>query len=97
MLFITVFDVCGYFLFFLSPPPPSSEGVLLCRGNSLLTGSNTHWLRLWEVESVRRMKPLGKVPRKEGFVAPPKSSSDSHFSYPIICSLTSHIDKRQTM
>ncbi|XP_051927362.1 WD repeat-containing protein 90 [Hippocampus zosterae] len=41
-------------------------GVLLCRGNSLLTGSNTHWLRLWEVEAVRRMKPLGKVSRKDG-------------------------------
>ncbi|XP_049615382.1 WD repeat-containing protein 90 isoform X4 [Syngnathus scovelli] len=36
-------------------------GVLLCRANSLLTGSNTHWLRLWEVEAVpRRMKLLAK-------------------------------------
>uniref|UniRef100_A0A667XN02 WD repeat domain 90 n=1 Tax=Myripristis murdjan TaxID=586833 RepID=A0A667XN02_9TELE len=27
-------------------------GVLLCRGNCLLTGSNTRWLRLWEVKAV---------------------------------------------
>lgn len=31
-------------------------GVLLCRGNRLLTGSNTRWLRLWEVEAVRGVK-----------------------------------------
>lgn len=32
-------------------------GVLLCRGNRLLTGSNTRWLRLWEVDALRGMKP----------------------------------------
>uniref|UniRef100_A0A672FSF8 WD repeat domain 90 n=1 Tax=Salarias fasciatus TaxID=181472 RepID=A0A672FSF8_SALFA len=31
-------------------------GVLLCRGNRLLTGSNTRCLRLWEVEAVQRVK-----------------------------------------
>lgn len=36
-------------------------GVLLCRGNRLLTGSNTRWLRLWEVDAVRGVKPQGKV------------------------------------
>ncbi|CAK6964162.1 WD repeat-containing protein 90 [Scomber scombrus] len=36
-------------------------GVLLCRGNRLLTGSNTRWLRLWEVEAVQGLKPQGKV------------------------------------
>ncbi|XP_061823595.1 WD repeat-containing protein 90 isoform X2 [Nerophis lumbriciformis] len=36
-------------------------GILLCRGNSLLTGSNTHWLRLWEVEAVLGMKPQAKA------------------------------------
>ncbi|XP_073345853.1 WD repeat-containing protein 90 [Pagrus major] len=36
-------------------------GVLLCRGNRLLTGSNTRWLRLWEVEAVRGVKPQEKV------------------------------------
>uniref|UniRef100_A0AAQ4Q091 WD repeat domain 90 n=1 Tax=Gasterosteus aculeatus aculeatus TaxID=481459 RepID=A0AAQ4Q091_GASAC len=30
-------------------------GVLLCRGNRLLTGSNTRWLRLWEVDALRGM------------------------------------------
>lgn len=33
------------------------EGVLLCRGNRLLTGSNTRWLRLWEVGAVSGAKP----------------------------------------
>uniref|UniRef100_A0A667XFV9 WD repeat-containing protein 90 n=2 Tax=Myripristis murdjan TaxID=586833 RepID=A0A667XFV9_9TELE len=32
-------------------------GVLLCRGNCLLTGSNTRWLRLWEVKAVQGIKP----------------------------------------
>ncbi|KAM8730726.1 WD repeat-containing protein 90 isoform 2-T2 [Acanthopagrus schlegelii] len=36
-------------------------GVLLCRGNRLLTGSNTRWLRLWEVEAVWGVKPQEKV------------------------------------
>ncbi|GLD57492.1 WD repeat-containing protein 90 [Lates japonicus] len=36
-------------------------GVLLCRGNHLLTGSNTRWLRLWEVEAVKGVKPQEKV------------------------------------
>ncbi|TMS21879.1 Mitochondrial Rho GTPase 2 [Larimichthys crocea] len=36
-------------------------GVLLCRGNRLLTGSNTRWLRLWAVEAVRGVMPQEKV------------------------------------
>lgn len=36
-------------------------GVLFCRGNHLLTGSNTRWLRLWEVEAVKGVKPQEKV------------------------------------
>ncbi|KAM9424099.1 WD repeat-containing protein 90 isoform 2-T2 [Pholidichthys leucotaenia] len=40
-------------------------GVLVCRGNRLLTGSNTRWLRLWEVEAVRGVKPVGKVDNVE--------------------------------
>ncbi|XP_071395607.1 WD repeat-containing protein 90 [Centroberyx affinis] len=36
-------------------------GVLLCRGNRLLTGSNTRWLRLWGIEAVQGMKPGGEV------------------------------------
>ncbi|XP_054455160.1 WD repeat-containing protein 90 isoform X2 [Anoplopoma fimbria] len=35
-------------------------GVLLCRGNRLLTGSNTRWLRLWEVDALQGVKPEGK-------------------------------------
>lgn len=45
-------------------------GVLLCRGNRLLTGSNTRWLRLWEVGAVQGLKPQGKVSSVEDrFVA----------------------------
>ncbi|KAK2820247.1 hypothetical protein Q5P01_023206 [Channa striata] len=36
-------------------------GVMLCRGNRLLTGSNTRWLRLWDVASVESMKPQEKL------------------------------------
>ncbi|XP_055085612.1 WD repeat-containing protein 90 [Periophthalmus magnuspinnatus] len=36
-------------------------GVLRCQGSHLLTGSNTRWLRLWEVGAVQGMRPLGKV------------------------------------
>uniref|UniRef100_A0A3Q3IDR4 WD repeat domain 90 n=1 Tax=Monopterus albus TaxID=43700 RepID=A0A3Q3IDR4_MONAL len=36
-------------------------GVLLCRGKRLLTGSNTCWLRLWEVEAIQGVKPQEKV------------------------------------
>lgn len=35
-------------------------GVLLCRGSRLLTGGNTRCLRLWEVETVRSLKPEEK-------------------------------------
>ncbi|KAF7661567.1 hypothetical protein LDENG_00259130 [Lucifuga dentata] len=40
-------------------------GVLICRGNRLLTGSNTRWLRLWEVEAARGVKPQEKVSNVE--------------------------------
>ncbi|CAN9508568.1 unnamed protein product [Ophioblennius macclurei] len=36
-------------------------GVLLCRGNRLLTGSNTRWLRLWGVGAVQGVWPREKV------------------------------------
>lgn len=36
-------------------------GVLLCRGNRLLTGSNTRWLRLWQVEALLSVKPQENV------------------------------------
>ncbi|XP_061564581.1 WD repeat-containing protein 90 isoform X1 [Cololabis saira] len=36
-------------------------GVLLCRGNRLLTGSNTRWLRLWGVEAVLGLRPKEKL------------------------------------
>uniref|UniRef100_A0AAQ6AM06 WD repeat domain 90 n=1 Tax=Amphiprion ocellaris TaxID=80972 RepID=A0AAQ6AM06_AMPOC len=36
-------------------------GVLLCRGNRLLTGSNTRWLRQWEVEARRKPSSFGKT------------------------------------
>lgn len=31
--------------------------MLLCQGNRLLTGSNSRWLRLWEVEALQAVKP----------------------------------------
>lgn len=40
-------------------------GVLLCRGNRLLTGSSTHWLRLWEVKAFCPVQPQEKVSSSE--------------------------------
>ncbi|KAM6898195.1 WD repeat-containing protein 90 [Lycodopsis pacificus] len=40
-------------------------GVLLCRGNRLLTGSNTRWLRLWDVDALRGVKPQEKYCNEE--------------------------------
>lgn len=51
-----LFESCAFGLFWVP-----DVGVLLCRGNRLLTGSNTRWLRLWEVEAVRGVQPQGKV------------------------------------
>ncbi|XP_077482569.1 WD repeat-containing protein 90 [Stigmatopora argus] len=44
-------------------------GVLLCRGNRLLTGSDTQRLRLWGVEAVRRFGPEGHAAKKNGAVS----------------------------
>ncbi|XP_041733420.1 WD repeat-containing protein 90 [Coregonus clupeaformis] len=40
-------------------------GVLLCRGNRLLTGSNTRRLRLWGVAAVQSMRPGGEASNTE--------------------------------
>ncbi|CDQ58725.1 unnamed protein product [Oncorhynchus mykiss] len=40
-------------------------GVLLCRGNRLLTGSNTRRLRLWGVAAVQGMRPGGEASNTE--------------------------------
>uniref|UniRef100_A0A4W6G2L9 WD repeat domain 90 n=1 Tax=Lates calcarifer TaxID=8187 RepID=A0A4W6G2L9_LATCA len=40
-------------------------GVLFCRGNHLLTGSNTRWLRLWEVEAVKGVNGTSVVLEQE--------------------------------
>lgn len=55
-------------------------GVLLCRNNRLLTGSNTRWLQLWDVEAVQHMKPEGKIVSVE-----PRSGSLSLVDgYPVL-------------
>ncbi|XP_031699208.1 WD repeat-containing protein 90 isoform X1 [Anarrhichthys ocellatus] len=40
-------------------------GVLLCRGNRLLTGSNTRWLRLWDVDALQGVTPQEKYCNEE--------------------------------
>ncbi|XP_055006516.1 WD repeat-containing protein 90 [Boleophthalmus pectinirostris] len=40
-------------------------GVLRCQDSHLLTGSNTRWLRLWEVEAIHGMRSLGKISNME--------------------------------
>ncbi|KAM3592554.1 uncharacterized protein V6R79_021158 [Siganus canaliculatus] len=58
---VCVWDVNTHCCFITWEADEGEIGVLLCRGNRLLTGSNTRWLRLWEVEAVQRMKPPEKV------------------------------------
>ncbi|XP_036389825.1 WD repeat-containing protein 90 [Megalops cyprinoides] len=41
-------------------------GVLLCRGNRLLTGSNTRRIRLWAVAAVQGMRPAAEGSKDSG-------------------------------
>ncbi|XP_072229948.1 WD repeat-containing protein 90 [Leuresthes tenuis] len=58
---VCAWDVNTQHCFMVWEADSGEIGVLLCRGNRLLTGSNTRWLRLWEVEAVQCMKPKDKV------------------------------------
>ncbi|XP_028424157.1 WD repeat-containing protein 90 isoform X2 [Perca flavescens] len=58
---VCVWDVNTQRCFMTWEADEGEIGVLLCRGNRLLTGSNTRWLRLWEVEAVQGVKPQEKV------------------------------------
>ncbi|XP_070846624.1 WD repeat-containing protein 90 [Chaetodon trifascialis] len=58
---VCVWDVNTQHCFMTWEADEGEIGVLLCRGNRLLTGSNTRWLRLWEVEAVQGVKPQEKV------------------------------------
>ncbi|XP_063748546.1 WD repeat-containing protein 90 [Eleginops maclovinus] len=62
---ICVWDVNTQRCFMTWEADEGEIGVLRCRGNHLLTGSNTRWLRLWEVEAVRGVKPQEKVCSRE--------------------------------
>ncbi|XP_047466070.1 WD repeat-containing protein 90 [Mugil cephalus] len=57
---VCVWDVNTQSCFMTWEADEGEIGVLLCRGNRLLTGSNTRWLRLWEVEAAQGMKPRDK-------------------------------------
>uniref|UniRef100_UPI0037E729E7 WD repeat-containing protein 90 n=1 Tax=Semicossyphus pulcher TaxID=241346 RepID=UPI0037E729E7 len=58
---VCVWDINAQRCFMTWEADEGEIGVLLCRGNRLLTGSNTRWLRLWEVEAVQGVKPREKV------------------------------------
>ncbi|CAG04360.1 unnamed protein product, partial [Tetraodon nigroviridis] len=53
---VCVWDVATRRCFMTWEAEESEIGVLLCRGNRLLTGSNSRWLRLWEVEALQAVK-----------------------------------------
>ncbi|XP_068162338.1 WD repeat-containing protein 90 [Antennarius striatus] len=63
---ICSWDVSTHHCFMTWEANKGEIGVLLCRENRLLTGSNTRWLQLWDVGAVLRMKPEEKVERVEG-------------------------------
>ncbi|XP_020493168.2 WD repeat-containing protein 90 [Labrus bergylta] len=58
---VCVWDVTTQRCFMTWEADEGEIGVLLCRGNRLLTGSNTCWLRLWEVGAALGVKPREKV------------------------------------
>nr|XP_046233487.1 WD repeat-containing protein 90 isoform X2 [Scatophagus argus] len=58
---ICVWDINTQCCFMTWDADEGEIGVLLCQGNHLLTGSNTRWLRLWEVGAVGGVKPQEKV------------------------------------
>ncbi|XP_070708545.1 WD repeat-containing protein 90 [Pempheris klunzingeri] len=58
---VCVWDVNTHHCFMTWEADEGEIGVLLCRGNHLLTGSNTRWLRLWEVEALQGVKPQEMV------------------------------------
>ncbi|KAM7381807.1 hypothetical protein PAMA_012590 [Pampus argenteus] len=62
---VCVWDVETQHCFMTWEADEGEIGVLLCRGNRLLTGSNTRWLRLWGVEAIQGVKPQGKVSSQE--------------------------------
>uniref|UniRef100_H2UQ97 WD repeat domain 90 n=1 Tax=Takifugu rubripes TaxID=31033 RepID=H2UQ97_TAKRU len=53
---VCIWDVGTQHCFMTWEAEEGEIGVLLCRGNRLLSGSNSRWLRLWEVEAVKRTK-----------------------------------------
>ncbi|KAM4526174.1 WD repeat-containing protein 90 [Fundulus diaphanus] len=63
---VCAWDVNKQCCFMIWKADDGEIGVLLCGGNRLLTGSNTHWLRLWEVEAVHGMTSTGKSCRING-------------------------------
>ncbi|XP_035469186.2 WD repeat-containing protein 90 isoform X2 [Scophthalmus maximus] len=58
---VCVWDVNTQCCFMTWEADEGEIGVLLCRGNRLLTGSNTRWLRLWGVEALQGMQPRERV------------------------------------
>uniref|UniRef100_A0A8D3CUB4 WD repeat domain 90 n=1 Tax=Scophthalmus maximus TaxID=52904 RepID=A0A8D3CUB4_SCOMX len=58
---VCVWDVNTQRCFMTWEADEGEIGVLLCRGNRLLTGSNTRWLRLWGVEALQGMQPRERV------------------------------------
>ncbi|KAM9716313.1 WD repeat-containing protein 90 [Menidia menidia] len=58
---VCAWDINAQRCFMIWEADDGEIGMLLCRGNRLLTGSNTHWLRLWEVKALQNMKPQDKV------------------------------------
>ncbi|MED6241311.1 hypothetical protein ATANTOWER_008505 [Ataeniobius toweri] len=63
---VCAWDISKQSCFMIWKADDGEIGVLLCRGNRLLTGSNTHWLRLWEVEAVQGLRSAENICRING-------------------------------
>ncbi|XP_029702490.1 WD repeat-containing protein 90 isoform X2 [Takifugu rubripes] len=58
---VCIWDVGTQHCFMTWEAEEGEIGVLLCRGNRLLSGSNSRWLRLWEVEAVKPQDSFSNV------------------------------------
>uniref|UniRef100_A0A3Q2C7Z4 WD repeat-containing protein 90 n=1 Tax=Cyprinodon variegatus TaxID=28743 RepID=A0A3Q2C7Z4_CYPVA len=50
---VCAWDITKLCCFMIWKADDGEIGVLLCRGNRLLTGSNTHWLRVWDIKAAQ--------------------------------------------
>ncbi|XP_038156856.1 WD repeat-containing protein 90 [Cyprinodon tularosa] len=60
---VCAWDITKLCCFMIWKADDGEIGVLLCRGNRLLTGSNTHWLRVWDIKAAQGIRSTENICR----------------------------------